>query len=208
VKNISRNFTLSWLQKRQSTCHFLIFPILILGHPLPPRKGLCQGALALRLELPHDSDISSFWFVTTHFATDPENYTQIVEAGQLTEFLSTELLPTNGEMVPIIVSGDFNSIPHSQPVYEMISSKIQIPGGNNYFYLYDGWEKCGKENHNIRENKFGYTYDSAKPTRRIDYLFISDEPYFKPKNWIQCNSVIVPRTEASDHLPVVGIIQL
>ena len=47
----------------------------------------------------------------------------------------------------------------------------------------------------------GYTMSSANPKRRIDYIWLSGKKNFKVR-WMD-----VPKTEASDHLPLVAEIR-
>jgi endonuclease/exonuclease/phosphatase family metal-dependent hydrolase len=78
---------------------------------------------------------------------------------------------------PVIFCGDFNAPPGS-PTYKAVIEK-----------LVDCWPLAG-EGH-------GFTIPSQWPAARIDYLFIDKESKLVPrKAW-------VPRSIASDHLPVV-----
>ena len=55
---------------------------------------------------------------------------------------------------------------------------------------FDSWELVGQGP--------GLTMTSDNPTRRIDYVWVSDKKNFKLR-WTD-----VPKTDASDHLPVVA----
>lgn len=79
--------------------------------------------------------------------------------------------------LPTIVCGDFNDTPGSG-----------VHGRMKEQFL-DSWEAAGQGD--------GFTYSSEKPVKRIDFVFISrDAPLVPLKAW-------VPRSAASDHLPLV-----
>ncbi|MDP7049367.1 MAG: endonuclease/exonuclease/phosphatase family protein [Verrucomicrobiota bacterium] len=82
------------------------------------------------------------------------------------------------EGLPIIFCGDFNDTPDSE-LHKRMSKKWT-----------DSWSLVGQGP--------GLTMTSAQPTRRIDYIWVSDKKNFKLR-WAR-----VPRTDASDHLPVVA----
>ena len=79
--------------------------------------------------------------------------------------------------MPIILCGDFNSTPDSK-IHEMAKK-----------FLADSWELIG--------SGVGSTFPSDKPDRRIDYIWISPESIRPIKIW-------VPKSDASDHVPVAG----
>ena len=83
--------------------------------------------------------------------------------------------------LPSIFCGDFNDTPDSE-LYKRLSKKWT-----------DTWSIAGKGN--------GYTMSSANPKRRIDYVWLSGKKNFKVR-WMD-----VPKTEASDHLPLVAEIR-
>lgn len=78
---------------------------------------------------------------------------------------------------PIILCGDFNDTPGSG-THQLLSES-----------LVDAWPLLGLDD--------GFTIPAQKPSTRIDYIWISKKAPFRPL------SGTVPRTEASDHLPVV-----
>ncbi len=79
--------------------------------------------------------------------------------------------------VPVILCGDFNDYPGGR-VHEELKT-----------VLVDTWEAVGQGD--------GFTYPSGEPRSRIDYVWMTPGQGVKPvKAW-------VPRTEASDHLPLV-----
>lgn len=84
--------------------------------------------------------------------------------------------------LPIILCGDFNDTPGSRTCKEVAEQFI------------DTWTVAGGEN--------GFTIPADKPRKRIDYIWLSKASPITPvKIW-------VPRSEASDHLPVVGEFRL
>lgn len=82
--------------------------------------------------------------------------------------------------LPVIVCGDFNSTPDSKTHSAMKQ------------YLRDTWEVVGKGR--------GNSFSSDHPSKRIDYLWISSE--------LQPVQAWLPKTTASDHLPVVAEFRL
>ena len=131
----------------------------------------CQGALAVMLKEPESGKL--YWFVTTHIGL---NGMQTPEVTQLVE----EFLPTLTGASAVFVSGDFNSVPTDECM-SVISNQYT-----------DVWRLCGAGD--------GLTFDSANPTKRIDYIF--QHPYAFP-----CDISLVPNTQASDHRPVYATFQ-
>ena len=86
------------------------------------------------------------------------------------------------EDLPAIFCGDFNDTPDSE-LHKRMSKKWT-----------DSWNLVGQD--------AGFTMSSDKPTRRIDYVWVSDTKNFNLR-WMD-----VPQTEASDHLPVVAEMEL
>ncbi|MDX1641814.1 MAG: endonuclease/exonuclease/phosphatase family protein [Balneolaceae bacterium] len=76
----------------------------------------------------------------------------------------------------VLFGGDFNDIPISV-MYQKLSENFK-----------DAWTISGQGE--------GFTIPADQPKKRIDYILFS--------GGIQPDSVWVPRTEASDHLPVVA----
>ena len=76
----------------------------------------------------------------------------------------------------VLFGGDFNDIPSSR-MHQKLSEKFE-----------DTWIISGKDN--------GFTIPANQPAKRIDYILFTGN--------IQPDSVWVPQTEASDHLPVVA----
>jgi endonuclease/exonuclease/phosphatase family metal-dependent hydrolase len=79
---------------------------------------------------------------------------------------------------PIILCGDFNATPESR-VCRRLSESFE-----------DTWARVGQGD--------GCTIPASQPTKRIDYIWITKGKSLEPlKVW-------VPRSDASDHLPVVA----
>jgi endonuclease/exonuclease/phosphatase family metal-dependent hydrolase len=77
---------------------------------------------------------------------------------------------------PIALGGDFNSTPDN-PVLQ----PIRDAG------LHDAWAECGSGD--------GFTYPADKPTKRIDYLWMSEG--------MNCATAEVIDTQISDHRPLL-----
>jgi endonuclease/exonuclease/phosphatase family metal-dependent hydrolase len=87
-----------------------------------------------------------------------------------------EVLAEYGEM-PAVFGGDFNDTPGSRTHQAMAAT------------FDDVWTKAGEGD--------GFTIPSRAPAKRIDYLWLRKDAPLRPvRSW-------VPRTDASDHLPVV-----
>ena len=79
--------------------------------------------------------------------------------------------------IPVVVCGDFNAVPGS-PTHEAMKGRFA-----------DVWEQVGTGQ--------GFTFPSAEPARRIDYIFLEGGGRVTAvKAW-------VPLSLASDHLPLV-----
>jgi endonuclease/exonuclease/phosphatase family metal-dependent hydrolase len=82
---------------------------------------------------------------------------------------------------PVILVGDFNASPEAKSI-------ATIRG-----FLTDTWPAVSKEP--------GFTIPVKKPTRRIDYIWIT------PASITPVSMAVIP-TEASDHLPIVAELRL
>jgi len=88
-----------------------------------------------------------------------------------------EVLAEYGRM-PALFGGDFNDVPGSR-TYAAMAAMFD-----------DVWVKAG--------DGVGFTIPSREPNKRIDFLWLSHGAPLRPiRAW-------VPRSEASDHLPVVA----
>ena len=136
------------------------------------RVGEQRGILILTLDV-HGRELV---FMNTHIdsrADDAERWLNVDEI---------EALEKQHRNQPIILCGDFNDVPGSR-VYQRMSETFQ-----------DTWAQVGQGN--------GFGFPANKPTKRIDYLWISKDKALVPlKAWI-------PESKASDHLPVVAEFEL
>ncbi len=83
---------------------------------------------------------------------------------------------------PVVLCGDFNDIPGSR-THAKIARDFT-----------DSWSIAGSGD--------GFTIPAEKPRKRIDYIWVSNPKTIKPlKLW-------VPKSDGSDHLPVVGEFRL
>jgi endonuclease/exonuclease/phosphatase family metal-dependent hydrolase len=89
----------------------------------------------------------------------------------------TELL-RQYERNPIIICGDFNDPPGSR-TFRKLEPVLQ-----------DSWSLVGKGD--------GFTIPAERPNKRIDYIWVSKGAAIEPLR------IWVPKSEASDHLPVVA----
>jgi endonuclease/exonuclease/phosphatase (EEP) superfamily protein YafD len=81
-----------------------------------------------------------------------------------------------GTPVPVVLVGDLNAIPSAREVRTLTAA------------FADTWTEVG--------DGPGYTYDAARPSKRIDYVLHSAG--------VTAESAEVLATTASDHLPVVA----
>lgn len=80
---------------------------------------------------------------------------------------------------PVLIGGDFNSLPTSG-VVAVFSQHFD-----------DSWTGCGEGE--------GHTYPADTPVRRIDYIFVRG---------LRCTAAEVPETMASDHRPLFVTLEL
>lgn len=164
---------------------------------VPP--DFSQGAVAIKVRpVGLEEDI---WFVTTHLYAAAGGDEDVIEVQQLIDFVK-ELDSPN-----LIITGDFNSFPTSAAI-ELMSKTF-----NNV------WDDCAIGS--------GFTFPSDKPVERIDYIFAGYKPAAgeeaakeratSPKRMLYpeakevkfgCLEAYIPNTQASDHRPLVAIMQL
>jgi endonuclease/exonuclease/phosphatase family metal-dependent hydrolase len=132
------------------------------------RPGEQRGILQLVLDV-HGREVV---FMNTHIdyrADDSERLSNAAEVKELVKLYQGK---------PILMTGDFNDVPGSR-TYDRFAELFT-----------DAWIEAGQGN--------GFTIPAAKPTKRIDFIWVSKGAPIKPlKLW-------VPDSKASDHLPVVG----
>ena len=121
-----------------------------------------------------------FYFFNTHLG------------GEIARFESAKLLRNKiDEMtdgLPVVVTGDFNSVPDSPPYETMIE-------GNYKVELVDAFHSAIEKNDEIYTN---YLFDgNDKDLKRIDYIFVS------PRIKVLCHEIInkrIGKYYPSDHL--------
>ncbi len=135
------------------------------------RKGEQRGVLMAVLKVTQ----GQLLFTCTHLDHTQDQAERLFSETQFTDIFAGHA------SLPTVFCGDFNDTPDSE-LHRRLSEK-----------WIDAWGLAGKGN--------GYTMSSGKPTRRIDYIWLSDKKNFKVR-WLD-----VPQTEASDHLPLVAEIR-
>jgi endonuclease/exonuclease/phosphatase family metal-dependent hydrolase len=111
-------------------------------------------------------------FMNTHIDYRPDDKERWANLDEI-EGLAAQYSGT-----PLVLCGDFNSVPTSRVVQRLATT------------FDDTWAKAGEGE--------GLTIPANKPTKRIDYLWVTKDGPIKPmKSW-------VPVTEPSDHRPVMA----
>lgn len=109
--------------------------------------------------------------LNTHIDYRPDDAERLANVAQFKGIL------TNHTSDAVLFAGDFNDRPGSR-TYQAMAELFD-----------DAWLRSGEGD--------GFTIPSAKPDRRIDYLWLRKGAALRPvRAW-------VPATEASDHRPVV-----
>jgi endonuclease/exonuclease/phosphatase family metal-dependent hydrolase len=134
--------------------------------------GMFEPRVALHLVI--STPAGPVHVIGTHLGAEGVSTFRDQEARDLLEHLRTRVAPD----APIIVGGDFNSIPTSDVV----------AGFSRNFR--DTWAECG--------NGEGHTFPADSAVRRIDYVFVRG---------LRCTAAKVPATLASDHRPMVVTLQ-
>lgn len=114
-------------------------------------------------------------FLDTHLDFRPDDAERLSNVEEIQQVVSAA-----GTM-PVILVGDFNTVPETAT-----HQKIKA-------FLSDAWELVGQGP--------GFTISAAKPSKRIDYVFIS-----RPA--IEALRMEVLSSIASDHLPVLAELRL
>ncbi|MDO8541851.1 MAG: endonuclease/exonuclease/phosphatase family protein [Opitutaceae bacterium] len=135
------------------------------------RPGEQRGLLQIMLEVGGREVL----FMNTHIDYRPDDAERLINADEIRDAVE------KAGRTPVIIVGDFNSTPGSR-TYEKLKR-----------FLTDAWEVAGRGD--------GFTIPAAKPTKRIDYVFVSAAT-------VQPVKVEVLNSIASDHLPVVAELRL
>jgi endonuclease/exonuclease/phosphatase family metal-dependent hydrolase len=137
------------------------------------RPGEQRGALQLVLDV-HGRDVL---FMNTHIDYRPDDAERLMNVEELKAIVSD----ATKEKQPVIITGDFNSLPGSR-THERMKA-----------FLTDAWEIAGKGD--------GFSYPAEKPIKRIDYIFVSLDS-------VEPVKTEVLHSLASDHLPVITELRL
>jgi endonuclease/exonuclease/phosphatase family metal-dependent hydrolase len=149
----------------------------VLIHPLPYTEATPElttyprGFIAVTVEGPGGKPLR---FVSTHFQHNVEE-DRIAEAKAV-----NELLAARKDGIPVILAGDINATPESEPM------KI----------LLEQW-------HNATDEPAAATVPSKEPKSRIDYIF-----HRKGDPFSVVEARVVPEAMASDHRPVFAVLRL
>jgi endonuclease/exonuclease/phosphatase family metal-dependent hydrolase len=110
--------------------------------------------------------------VTTHLDASAEDTYRLQEVRELLNVVR----PRVSEYTPVVVGGDFNAEPTSPVIQTMRDAGLR-----------DAWTECGQGD--------GFTYPADRPTKRIDYVFITAP--------LRCTAATVVDTQISDHRPLL-----
>lgn len=135
------------------------------------RPGEQRGLLQLVLEIGGREVV----FMNTHIDYRPDDSERVLNADEIKAAVAA------AGSRPVILVGDFNTLPGT-PTHEKIKR-----------FLTDTWEVVGVGP--------GLTIPVTKPSKRIDYIFVSRET-------VEPVKMEVLHSIASDHLPVVAELRL
>ena len=144
--------------------------------PLPttPQQPRAGGAVEPRAALvaTAPTPLGTLHVITTHLDASATEEYRLQEVQHLLTLVQARL--SAGTLV--LVGGDFNAEPGSR-----VLERLRAAG------LRDAWAECGDGD--------GFTYPAAKPSKRIDYLFLTGS--------LTCTSARVIETTVSDHRPLL-----
>lgn len=128
----------------------------------------------------------SFFVFNTHF-----DHMGLIARERSSELILDKINEVNHQELPIILMGDFNSIPNSPPI-----KKIKTT-------LYDGLDVSMKELNGPPGTYNAFNIDMPIE-KRIDYIFIND---FKVAAYSHINDRLNNNRHISDHLPILIKVQ-
>lgn len=131
------------------------------------QRGAIRAVISIPTDIGGERDLV---FIATHLDHRDSDVERMLSVDEL------HLLMMKAGGLPIIVAGDFNSVPCSR-VHSKLKQRLR-----------DAWELAG--------NGPGFTHPADRATRRIDYLWVS-------QNISPLDIQVVP-TLASDHFAVLG----
>jgi len=109
------------------------------------------------------------------------HYSERDDQDEIRAIQSSAILSTWNNHPATLIMGDLNALPDSQAVTEMLDAG-----------LIDISREIGEQP--------TFTYSSVTPDHQIDYIFVTPDLGF--------SDFVIPRTQASDHLPLVVTIEL
>ena len=160
---------------------------------LPTEGDYCQGLVLVEIpwSYPGVSDLSVY-FGTTHFGIGLNDTQQLNEAKQLVKWITETIISVRRSPYLILMTGDYNSIPTDEAIRSVMHSLFD-----------DLWTPEGTCERIIDpDNRDGDTFDSLRPSKRIDYVFLLKSDNFPAHIKLNCTIQVVP-TLASDHRPVL-----
>ena len=120
---------------------------------------------------------ASVTVLNTHIDASREDFYRRQEITTVLDLATRSITDLRGST---LVGGDLNAEPGSAVIGMLEGSRLR-----------DAWVDCGQG--------AGLSYPADKPVKRIDYLLL-------PEHW-KCISATVIETEASDHRPVLFVIE-
>ncbi len=112
----------------------------------------------IRILFREKSTGKQFWFFNTHLGGN-------IARTEGAKLLKTKIDEISGDL-PVVVTGDFNSKPESEPIQIMLDKNYRI-------VLEDGFNKAFKKND---EKYTDYWFDGEnKDLKRIDYVFVNQK---------------------------------
>jgi endonuclease/exonuclease/phosphatase family metal-dependent hydrolase len=141
------------------------------NNPLPHTpKAEPRAALEVHVQLPAGGKLV---FVGTHLDHQRDQKNRTMQASRIKELYE-------GYELPIILAGDLNAVPGSDPI-NLLSRE---------------WSYAG-------QGEAKSTFPSVKPRRKIDYIM------YKPKDrWRVIEIRVIDEKVASDHCPVLAVLEL
>jgi len=127
-----------------------------------------------------------FWVFNTHF-----DHIGIIAREKSSELILKRINKINSQSLPVILTGDFNSIPNSPPVQEIITE------------LSDALQISSEKLQGPRGTFNGFNED-LPIEKRIDYIFTNK---LKVLSYTHINDRLDNNRHISDHLPVMIKIQ-
>ena len=147
-------------------------PIIYTKNNLLPHTPNAEprAALEIQIELPTGQRVI---FVGTHLDHLRDQTNRIDQSRRINELFGDHDLP-------IILAGDLNAVPESDPINLLSKDWICVSGDNPEF-----------------------TFPSINPRRKIDYIM------YKPKErWKVIEVRVIDEKVASDHCPVFAVLEL